>query len=59
MATGHERIETNIGLMVVLIILLMSVGGIATIVPLFFQPNLNIAVAGRRVATHRARHLHP
>jgi cytochrome c oxidase cbb3-type subunit 2 len=46
MATGHERIETNIGLMVVLIIVLMSVGGIATIVPLFFQPNLNIAVAG-------------
>jgi len=46
MAVGHERLETNIGLMVVLVIVLMSVGGIATIVPLFFQPNLNTAVAG-------------
>ncbi|MFT5448006.1 MAG: cytochrome c oxidase cbb3-type subunit 2 [Gammaproteobacteria bacterium] len=46
MAVGHERLETNIGLMVVLVILLMSVGGIATIVPLFFQPSLNTAVVG-------------
>jgi len=46
MATGHERLETNIGLMVALVVVLMSIGGIATIVPLFFQPNLNTAVDG-------------
>jgi len=46
MANGHERIETNIGLMTVLIILTISVGGIATIVPLFFQPNLLNPVSG-------------
>ncbi len=37
MATGHEKLETNIGLMVVLILLVISVGGIVTVVPLFFQ----------------------
>jgi len=46
MANGHEKIETNIGLMVVLILLTVSVGGIATIVPLFFQPNLLNPVSG-------------
>ena len=46
MATGHERIETNITLMVVLIILSISVGGLATIVPLFFQSNLLTPVSG-------------
>jgi cytochrome c oxidase cbb3-type subunit 2 len=37
MGSGHDRIETNIWLMVVLIVLVMSIGGIATIAPLFFQ----------------------
>ncbi len=46
MAFGHDKIETNIGLMLVLIVLTVSVGGIATIVPLFFQPNLLNPVAG-------------
>jgi cytochrome c oxidase cbb3-type subunit 2 len=46
MAKGHELIETNIGLMAVLILLTVSVGGIATIVPLFFQSNLLTPVAG-------------
>ena len=46
MAFGHDRIETNIGLMAVLIILTVSVGGLATIVPLFFQPNLLSPVSG-------------
>jgi cytochrome c oxidase cbb3-type subunit II len=43
---GHERIETNIGLMVVLIVLVMSVGGVVTIVPLFYQTNLTEPVEG-------------
>jgi cytochrome c oxidase cbb3-type subunit 2 len=46
MATGHERIETNIGLMVVLILALASVGGIVTIVPLFYQADLTQPVKG-------------
>ena len=46
MALGHDKIETNIGLMVVLILLTVSVGGLATIVPLFFQPNLLNPVSG-------------
>jgi cytochrome c oxidase cbb3-type subunit 2 len=46
MASGHERIETNIGLMAVLILVTISIGGLATVVPLFFQPNLLTAVTG-------------
>ena len=35
--TGHEKIETNNFLMIVLILLVVAVGGIVEIVPLFFQ----------------------
>jgi cytochrome c oxidase cbb3-type subunit II len=34
---GHERIETNSFLMIVLILIVVAVGGIIEIVPLFFQ----------------------
>jgi cytochrome c oxidase cbb3-type subunit 2 len=33
----HDKIERNVGLMIVLIILTISVGGLLEIVPLFFQ----------------------
>jgi cytochrome c oxidase cbb3-type subunit 2 len=46
MATGHEKLETNIGLMVVLILLVISVGGIVTVVPQFFQAELTTPVKG-------------
>ena len=46
MARGHERIETNIGLMVVLILIVISFGGLVTITPLFFQVNLTKPVKG-------------
>jgi cytochrome c oxidase cbb3-type subunit 2 len=46
MATGHEKVEKNIGLMIVLIILVVSVGGLVQIVPLFFQTSTTEAVAG-------------
>jgi cytochrome c oxidase cbb3-type subunit 2 len=46
MATGHEKIETNIGLMIVLIIIVVSIGGLVQIVPLFFQNSTTQAVAG-------------
>ncbi|UCC56928.1 MAG: cytochrome-c oxidase, cbb3-type subunit II [Gammaproteobacteria bacterium] len=46
MATGHEKIEKNIGLMIVLIILVISVGGLVQIVPLFFQHSTTQPVDG-------------
>ena len=46
MASGHDKIETNIGLMIILIIITVSIGGLVQIVPLFFQNSLTEAVAG-------------
>ena len=42
----HEKIESNIGIMIVLVILLISVGGLVEIVPLFFQKSTTEPVAG-------------
>jgi cytochrome c oxidase cbb3-type subunit II len=60
MNLSHERIETNPWLLIVLILLVVSVGGLVQIVPLFFQksttepvtglaPYSALAVAGRDV----------
>jgi cytochrome c oxidase cbb3-type subunit 2 len=46
MATGHERVEKNIGLMIILIIVTVSIGGLVQIVPLFFQQSTTEAVDG-------------
>ncbi len=43
---SHELIEKNVGLLLVLTILVASVGGIVTIVPLFFQKSTTQPVAG-------------
>ncbi len=51
MATGHGKIETNIGLMTVLILALVSVGGLVQIVPLFFQHSTTEPVAGLKPYT--------
>jgi len=40
MATGHEKIETNIGLMIILVTLVVSIGGLVQIVPLFFMDSM-------------------
>ncbi|MBF8270231.1 MAG: cbb3-type cytochrome c oxidase subunit II [Gammaproteobacteria bacterium] len=48
MAMSHEKLEINIGLMIVLIILLISVGGLVQIVPLFFMNSTTTAVEGLR-----------
>ena len=45
-ARGHERIETNIALMVVLVLIVSSIGGLVTILPLFSQGNLLRPVEG-------------
>ena len=46
MASGHDKIETNIGLMIILIIITVSIGGLVQIVPLFFQQSTTEPVAG-------------
>jgi len=46
MATAHDKVERNIGLMIVLIIFVVSVGGLIQIVPLFFMHSTTEPVAG-------------
>ena len=43
---SHEKIETNNLLMIVLIVLVVAVGGIVEIVPLFFQRSTTAPAAG-------------
>ncbi|MCL6555467.1 MAG: cytochrome-c oxidase, cbb3-type subunit II [Burkholderiales bacterium] len=51
MSTTHEIIEKNIGLMMLLILLVVSVGGLVEIVPLFFQRSTTEPVAGLKPYT--------
>ncbi|MBT9612229.1 MAG: cytochrome-c oxidase, cbb3-type subunit II [Burkholderiales bacterium] len=51
MSSSHEVIEKNIGLMMVLIILVVSVGGLVEIVPLFFQKTTTEPVKGLKPYT--------
>ena len=46
MAAGHDKIEKNVGLMIILIIITISIGGVVQIVPLFFQTSTTEAVDG-------------
>lgn len=46
MKLTHELVEKNIGLMVILIVLVISVGGLVEIVPLFYQKSTTEPVAG-------------
>jgi len=43
---SHEKIETNNFLMIVLILLVLLVGGLVEIVPLFFQKSTTEPVKG-------------
>lgn len=47
----HETVEKNLGLMVVLIVIAISFGGLVQIVPLFFQPETTEPVEGLRPYT--------
>ncbi len=51
MKLSHDLIERNVGLLVVLIILVVSVGGLVEIVPLFFQKSTTEPVAGLKPYT--------
>ena len=44
----HRKIERNIGLLIVLVTLTVSVGGLVQILPLFFMQSATQAVAGLR-----------
>ena len=46
MATGHEKVEKNVGLMIILIILVVSIGGLVQIVPLFFMDSMVKPIEG-------------
>ncbi|MCC6379944.1 MAG: cytochrome-c oxidase, cbb3-type subunit II [Burkholderiales bacterium] len=46
MAFTHETIERNLGWMIVLTVLTVSIGGLAQIVPLYFQKSTTEPVAG-------------
>ena len=48
MSKTHEKIETNIGLMAVLAIIVISIGGLVQIVPLFFQKSTTEPVEGMK-----------
>ena len=50
-ASGHQIIERNIGLLIVLVILTISVGGLVEIVPLYFQKSTTQPVAGLKPYT--------
>jgi cytochrome c oxidase cbb3-type subunit II len=46
MAFSHEKVETNNTLMIVLILLVLAVGGLVEIVPLFFQKSTTQPIKG-------------
>ena len=46
MGLNHESIEKNIGFMLVLIVVVISIGGLVQIVPLFFQHSTTEPVDG-------------
>lgn len=51
MSTSHEIVEKNVGLMAILIILVISLGGLAEIVPLFFIKDTTEPVEGLKPLT--------
>ncbi len=51
MSKTHEKVETNIGLMVLFIMLVISIGGLVQIVPLFFQKSTTVPVEGLKPYT--------
>ena len=48
---SHEKVETNVGLMAIFIILVISIGGLVEIVPLFFLKDTTEPVDGLKPYT--------
>ena len=51
MILTHDKIEKNVTLLIVLVLLVVSVGGLVQIVPLFFQKSTTEPVAGHKPYT--------
>ncbi len=49
--TAHDKVEKNLGLLLVLVLLVISVGALVEIVPLFFQKSTTEPVAGLKPYT--------
>jgi cytochrome c oxidase cbb3-type subunit 2 len=49
--SGHEKVETNLGLLIILVILTISVGGLIEIVPLYFMKSTTEPVTGLKPYT--------
>jgi len=48
---SHEKVETNVSLLMVLVIIVVSIGGLVEIVPLFFLKNTTKPVEGLKPYT--------
>jgi len=48
---GHEKVETNVSLLMVLVIIVVSIGGLVEIVPLFFLKDTTKPVEGLKPYT--------
>lgn len=46
MATAHEKVEKNLGLLIILTLLVVSIGGLVQIIPLFFMQSTTQPVEG-------------
>jgi len=44
--TAHEKVETNIGLLIIFTLIVVSIGGLAQIVPLFYMQSTTEPVEG-------------
>lgn len=51
MANTQDKLETNLGLLILLVVLVISVGGIVEVVPLFFQKSTTEPVSGLKPYT--------
>lgn len=51
MATGHEKVETHLNLLILLIVVAVSIGGLVQIVPLFFMHSTTEPVEGLKPYT--------
>ena len=51
MATSHERVEKNVGLLAALVAVVVAVGGLVEILPLSFQKSVTEPVAGLKPYT--------
>ena len=49
--TGHEKVESNVGLLILLTLVVVAIGGLVEIVPLFFQKSTTQPVEGLKPYT--------